>query len=822
MKDNKQKGLTSLFITIVVMVFLGFLAFNVLQGGKHSNVTKVTHTAEETTITSAESSVSGESTSNGESTKASENSSADKSKANNESSQSGESSQAESGKESESVDEKKDENGKSSKFGMGKIKLGLDLAGGVSITYQTVQQNPSDEDMADTIYKLQQRVQNYSTEAEVYREGGNRINIDIPGVSDANAILDELGKPGSLLFVDPQGQTVLTGDQVATAKAGIIDNNGKSEYVVSLTFTDEGSKAFAEATAKLIGQRIAIIYDNVVYSNPTVQTAITGGNAQITGMTSYDEAKNLASTIRIGSLSLELEELRSNVVGAKLGQTAISTSMKAAVVGFVVLAAFMIGVFLLPGAASVIALALYIILEILLLSAFEITLTLPGIAGIILSIGMAVDANVIIFTRIKEEIALGKSVYESINSGFKKALSAIIDGNVTTLIAAAVLYIRGSGTVKGFAQTLALGIILSMFTALFVTKFILKAFYNVGLDDVKFYGKKPDRESINFVGMRKITLSVAAVVLIIGVIFAGVNKSQIGGFFNYGLDFKGGTSTNVTFNKDYSLEEISKEIVPVVESVTGEAGTQTQKVQGTNQVIIKTRSLSLDEREKLNKALADKFGVDAEKITAESISGAVSSEMKKDAVVATVLATILMLIYIWIRFRDFSFAAGSILALLHDVFIVISCYAIFRWSVGSTFIACILTILGYSINATIVIFDRIRENKTILPKSTAKEELINKSVTETLTRSIYSSLTTFITIFILFLMGVPSIREFALPIMVGIVAGTYSSVFLSSVFWYLLSNKFDKKIEEKKAENAKKKKKTKKVEINKDSNGAVV
>ena len=822
MKDNKQKGLTSLFITIVVMVFLGFLAFNVLQGGKHSNVTKVTHTAEETTITSAESSVSGESTSNGESTKASENSSADKSKANNESSQSGESSQAEPGKESESADEKKDENGKSSKFGMGKIKLGLDLAGGVSITYQTVQQNPSDEDMADTIYKLQQRVQNYSTEAEVYREGGNRINIDIPGVSDANAILDELGKPGSLLFVDPQGQTVLTGDQVATAKAGIIDNNGKSEYVVSLTFTDEGSKAFAEATAKLIGQRIAIIYDNVVYSNPTVQTAITGGNAQITGMTSYDEAKNLASTIRIGSLSLELEELRSNVVGAKLGQTAISTSMKAAVVGFVVLAAFMIGVFLLPGAASVIALALYIILEILLLSAFEITLTLPGIAGIILSIGMAVDANVIIFTRIKEEIALGKSVYESINSGFKKALSAIIDGNVTTLIAAAVLYVRGSGTVKGFAQTLALGIILSMFTALFVTKFILKAFYNVGLDDVKFYGKKPDRESINFVGMRKITLSVAAVVLIIGVIFAGVNKSQIGGFFNYGLDFKGGTSTNVTFNKDYSLEEISKEIVPVVESVTGEAGTQTQKVQGTNQVIIKTRSLSLDEREKLNKALADKFGVDAEKITAESISGAVSSEMKKDAVVATVLATILMLIYIWIRFRDFSFAAGSILALLHDVFIVISCYAIFRWSVGSTFIACILTILGYSINATIVIFDRIRENKAILSKSTAKEELINKSVTETLTRSIYSSLTTFITIFILFLMGVPSIREFALPIMVGIVAGTYSSVFLSSVFWYLLSNKFDKKIEEKKAENAKKKKKTKKVEINKDSNGAVV
>ena len=796
MKDNKQKGLASLFITFVVLVFLGFFAYNVLTGGNSKSADSLAQSTE----TSVDASASSE---------AIESSSVDES--------SGETSVD----ESTISDETAEESGKTSKISTGKIKLGLDLAGGVSITYQTVNPNPSDEDMADTIYKLQQRVQNYSTEAEVYREGNNRINIDIPGVSDANAILDELGKPGSLIFVDPQGNTVLTGDQVATAKAGIIDNNGNSEYVVSLTFTEEGSKAFADATSRLIGQRIAIIYDNIIYSNPTVQTAITGGTAQITGMTSYDEAKNLASTIRIGSLSLELEELRSNVVGAKLGQEAISTSMKAAIAGFVVLAIFMIAIFLLPGVASVIALALYVILEILLLSAFEITLTLPGIAGIILSIGMAVDANVIIFTRIKEEIGLGKSVYESINTGFKKALSAIIDGNVTTLIAAAVLYLRGSGTVKGFAQTLALGIMLSMFTALFVTRFVLKSFYNVGLDNEKLYGKKLARKPYDFVGMKKFTLAIAGVVIAIGIIFIGVNKVKTDNFFNYGLDFKGGTSTNVTFDKDYSLDEISKEIVPVVESITGEAGTQTQKVQGTNEVIIKTRSLNLEEREKLNAALVEKFGVDAEKITAESISGAVSAEMKSDAVIATVLATILMLIYIWVRFRDFRFAAGSVLALIHDVFVVITFYAVLRWSVGSTFIACILTILGYSINATIVIFDRIRENKVLLPRAT-KEEIINTSVTETLTRSIYSSLTTFIMIFILFLMGVSSIREFALPIMVGIVAGTYSSVFLSSIFWYMLSNKFDKKIEEKKAENAKKNKKTKKVETKKDSNGAVV
>jgi len=784
MKDNKQKGLASLFITVVVLVFFGFLAYNVLSAGKGNTGAVATS---ETTISNESGKVTGD----------------------------------------EATDsDVADETGKTSKFSTGKIKLGLDLAGGVSITYQTVEPNPSDEDMADTIYKLQQRVQNYSTEAEVYREGGNRINIDIPGVSDANAILDELGKPGSLIFVDPQGNTVLTGDQVATAKAGIIDNNGNSEYVVSLTFTDEGSKAFAEATARLIGQRIAIIYDNVIYSNPTVQTAITGGTAQITGMTSYDEAKNLASTIRIGSLSLELEELRSNVVGAKLGQEAISTSMKAAAVGFVILAVFMVAVFLLPGFASVLALSLYVILEILLLSAFEITLTLPGIAGIILSIGMAVDANVIIFTRIKEEIGLGKSVNEAINLGFKKALSAIVDGNVTTLIAAAVLYLRGSGTVKGFAQTLALGIILSMFTALFVTRFIMKAFYNIGLDNPKLYGKKLAAKPINFVGMKNITIAVSVVVILAGIVGAGVNKAKYGDLFNYGIDFRGGTSTNVTFNEDYSLDRISKEVVPVVESVTGEAGTQTQKVEGSNEVIIKTRTLSVDEREKLNSALAQKFGVDAEKITAESISGAVSSEMKKDAVVATVIATILMLLYIWFRFKDFRFATSSVLALVHDVLVVIAFYALLRWSVGSTFIACILTIVGYSINATIVIFDRIRENKALLPKAT-KEEIINTSVTETLTRSIYSSLTTFIMIFVLFIMGVSSIREFALPIMVGIVAGTYSSVFLSSIFWYIFSNRFDKKIEQKKeeqkAEKAKnKKKKDKKVEINKDSNGAVV
>lgn len=670
-----------------------------------------------------------------------------------------------------------------------KIKLGLDLAGGVSITYKAKEANPSDTDMDDTVYKLQQRVEGYSTEAEVYREGNDRINIDIPGVSDANKILEELGKPGSLVFIDYEsGQQVITGDQVKGAEAVTSKENSKTVYYVKLTLTDEGAKAFAEATTRLVGKNIAIIYDNTVVSNPVVQVPITNGEATITGMETAEKAEQLASTIRIGSLKTELVELRSNVVGAKLGQEAISTSLKAAAIGFAILIVFMLIVYAVPGLASVLGLTLYVELVVCLLAAFKLTLTLPGIAGIVLSIGMAVDANVIIFTRIKEEIGGGKSVDAAIKAGFSKALSAIIDGNITTIIAAIVLFALGSGTVKGFATTLGLGIVVSMFTALFITRTALNSFYVLGAKNAKLYGSKKDGKVIDFLSKRYLFMGASVLVIIAGIVSVGMNEMKTGSKFNYGIDFKGGTSTNVTFNENLSLEDISARVVPVVETVTHEAGTQTQKVEGTNEVIIKTRELSLEERDALNNALVQSFGVDAEKITAENISAAVSTEMKKDAIWATVWATLLMLIYIFIRFKKLSFALGSVLALIHDVLILVTCYAIARWSVGSTFIACILTIVGYSINATIVIFDRMRENLGNMKKNTTKEEIVNLSITQTLSRSINASLTTFIMVLVLYIMGVSSIREFALPIMVGIVVGTYSSVCLAASIWYM----FDK------------------------------
>lgn len=677
------------------------------------------------------------------------------------------------------------------------IKQGLDLAGGVSITYQVVgEEEPSAEDMADTIYKLQQRVTGYSTESLVYQEGTNRINIEIPGVSDANAILEELGKPGSLNFVDVDGNVVLSGTDIADAQPKTIqDSMGNNQAVVALTMTEEGTKKFADATAAAVVNHdmIMIVYDDTVISAPTVQAAITDGNAIIEGMASYEEASQLASTIRIGGLKLELEELRSNVVGAQLGETAIETSLLAAVIGLILIAILMMIVYRVPGVASVIALLVYVIAVVLLLNGFDITLTLPGIAGIILSIGMAVDANVIIFARIREEIATGKTVSSAISIGFKKAYSAIIDGNVTTLIAALVLGVMGTGTIKGFAQTLGLGIVVSMFTALFVTKFIMNAFYALGIRDEKFYGTVKDKKQINFLSKKGVFFGISAALILAGFVFMGVNKAGTGDILNYSLEFKGGTSTNVTFNEDLTLEEIDSKVVPVVSEVIDGGAIQTQKVQGTNEVIIKTKTLEVEQREALNQAMADNFGVDTEKITAETISSTISGEMKSSSIIAVVVATICMLIYIWFRFKDIRFGASSVLALVHDVLVVLAFYAAAKVSVGSTFIACMLTIVGYSINATIVIFDRIREN---LGEAGRKEELqttVNKSINQTLSRSIFTSLTTFIMVAALYVLGVTSIREFALPIMVGIVCGAYSSVCLAGSMWYVFRTKFVKK-----------------------------
>lgn len=720
------------------------------------------------------------------------------------------------------------------------IKTGLDLSGGVSITYQA-KGNPSAEDMKDTKYKLQQRVEQYSEESQVYLEGDDRISIEIPGETDANTILEELGTPGSLYFIAQtdadgnenysltgtgrtgyslnkdieelieNGSVVMSGDDVADAQgvATQQQTTGAAEYVVTMNLTDEGTEKFAEATKKAAenGESIGIYYDGDFVSVPNVLNEITDGNAQITGMESIEEAQNLASTIRIGALSVELEELSSEVVGAQLGQEAITTSLIAGAVGLALVIIFMIVVYRIPGLVAGISLIIYTGLMLVMLNAFDLTLTLPGIAGIVLSIGMAVDANVIIYARIREEIAVGRSVRNSIKIGFQKALSAILDGNITTLIAAAVLGLMGTGSVRGFAMTLALGIVLSMFTALVVSRLIVNALFAIGVRDEKFYGRQKERKTFDFVGRKKIFFTISIILILVGPVAMGICHVKDGKALNYSLEFMGGTSTTVPFNEEMTLDDLDNKVNPVVQKVTGDANIQMQKVVGSNDVKIKTRELSVAEREELNQLMTDEFGVDASKITAQNISSTISGEMRRDAAAAVIIATACMLIYIWFRFKDIRFASSAVLALVHDVLVVLAFYAVSRISVGNTFIACMLTIVGYSINATIVIFDRIRENLRVSKKEDLAE-VVNRSITQTLTRSIYTSLTTFITIFVLFVMGVSAIREFALPIMTGIVCGAYSSVCITGPLWYVMRTKIGAK--DKKAGTSVKAKKVKK------------
>lgn len=707
------------------------------------------------------------------------------------------------------------------------IITGLDLSGGVSITYEADQDLPSNEDMNDTVYKLQQRVMSYSEEAKVYKEGVNRITVEIPGVSDANRILEELGTPGTLYFIrqtDDEGNEcysydyttgdyqlnytidelkekgciVLEGSSVVNAQGCVQqDNNGStSKYVTELEFDAEGTKAFAEATERAYNnnETIAIYYDGEFASVPSVNSVITAGKAVIEGAKSIEDAKALATTLRIGSLTLTLHEISSNVVGATLGSNAIRTSLIAGGIGLALVIIFMIIVYALPGLVAGLALLIYTGLELVMLNAFDLTLTLPGIAGIILSIGMAVDANVIIYARIREEIASGKSVRNAITSGFKKAFSAIFDGNITTLIAAAVLGVLGTGSVQGFAMTLALGIVLSMFTALVISRVIINAFYAVGLRDEKLYGKAKEIKVIDFVGKKKIFFTVSLILAIaVPIVAMGIGKATTDKSLNFSLEFMGGTSTTVEFNEDMSMQQLEAEVNPKVEAITGDADVTCVKVVNSNNVTIKTRTLTVQEREQMDEMLINDFGVDKAGISTQSISATVSNEMRRDAVVAVIVATIFMLLYIWFRFKDIRFASSAVLALLHDVCVVLGFYAVSRVSVGTTFIACMLTIVGYSINATIVIFDRIREN---LGGGATKKDLanvVNTSITQTLTRSIYTSLTTFVMVCVLWILGVSSIREFALPIMVGIICGAYSSVCVTGPLWYVIKTKAGKK-----------------------------
>lgn len=676
------------------------------------------------------------------------------------------------------------------------IILGLDLKGGVSITYEAVGDYTA-EDMKDTLNKLKLRAEEFSSESDVYMEGDNRITVDIPGQSDADAVLEKLGKPGSLSFVTDYGQdsekTWIEGSQVVDAQPQVTtdQSTGQKQYVVSFELNSEAAQTFAEVTSDNIGKIIYIIYDGEIVSSPRVTNAITGGSGEIIGMSSYEEAEQLASMIRIGSLKVELQDITHKVVGARLGSNAVSTSLFAGILGVIVIIIFMAVINRMPGVAAGLALIFYVEATLICLNGFDLTLTLSGIAGVILSIGMAVDANIIINTRIKEEIASGKSIESAIDIGFKKASSAVIDGNVTTFIAAIVLMILTSGTIKGFAQTLAIGTVLSIFTALVVSRFFVKTMYNMGLDKQSMYGVQKERKPFHIIEKRVISFAVIAVIIVVAVVGLFANKSgNINGrnkTLNYSIEFEGGINITANFDKKYTTDEFNDTILPVIQEISGDAEAIANEVVGSNEFSVKVKQVDPSVINEIKDKLTSDYGVTD--FDYSEVGSTLSSEMRKNAIISVVVALIFMLLYIFVRFRDMRYAASAVITLICDIAIVFAFYVISYTSVGNTFIACMLTLVGYSINATIVIFDRVREHRKTDKEQTDILELGNRSITQTLSRTIYTSFTSFITIFFLYILGVSSLKEFAGPLMVGIIGGMFTNIFIPCSLWYMMMKK---------------------------------
>lgn len=716
------------------------------------------------------------------------------------------------------------------KFQPQHIKRGLDLSGGVSITYEVVNKDElTDSKMADTVAKFQKRAEAFSTESSVYKEGQYRINIDIPGANDAQQVLDKLGSAGKISFIYAQGKSgttnvvstgtnyilarsldeiiaagdlVLDGSSVSNAYADLSENSqGVSQNVVCLEFDANGTNAFRDATTWCCSQSgyanmIAIVYDGEIVSCPSVNSVIDSGKAQIEGSMSFDEASDLSTIIRIGALPIEVTPIRSNIVGATLGSRALDTSILAGLIGFALVCIFMIVIYRLPGVAASLSLIMYIGITLALLIIFEVTLTLPGIAGIILSVGMAVDANVIIFTRIREELATGKTVRSAMKLGYHKATAAIVDGNITTLIAAVVLYLFGSGVIKGFAITLGIGIVVSMFSGLLLTRWIMNCFYGLGAENPKLYGTETHKKNLKVVQNWKKYVAISGTIFVLCIVMLFVNRAKNGDALNYGLDFVGGSSVQVNF--DGSVPEKS-EVEMLVKSSIGETSSISE-VRGENALIIKTKAF-LDDNDKLQTlkdALRNKYNVSEQSIETETISGTISGEMKRDAIVAVIIATVCMLLYIWIRFKNIAFASSAVIALVHDVIAVFTLYVVFRITVDTSFIACMLTLVGYSINATIVIFDRIRENMKAVSRKDDLADVVNKSISETFTRSINTTITTLLTVVVLIILGVDSIRIFAIPLAAGLLCGTYSSVCITGTLWYAFKKMALKKATQKK------------------------
>ncbi|MCR5182105.1 MAG: protein translocase subunit SecD [Clostridia bacterium] len=682
------------------------------------------------------------------------------------------------------------------------LKYGLDINGGVYVVMeaQTDEMNLSPAELRELMEQTRAVIDNRVNElgvaeSSVTIEGTNRLRVEMPGVSDADEAIEAIGTTAKLYFMLSDGTVVLDGSYVNDAQ---VDTDG-SYYKILLEFDSEGASLFEEATRKaynnepevtvegMNSDEIAIVLDGTVLTHPQVRTVISGGKCEITGRFTQERATTLAALIRGGALPVELKEIQSSVQSATIGANALDKSIVAGGIGLIIIFALMILMYGLLGVIADIALMLYVAMFIWAMVGFNVVLTLPGIAALILSIGMAVDANVIIFSRIKEEICEGKSIRVAVDSGFKEALVTVLDAQITTLIAAIVLYEVGTTTVKGFALTLMIGIVFSIFTAVIISQLFLS--FVAGTERFcknKYFGVNEDgtpkqfiNKKFNFIRNRKIFYIASCAIIIVGLVC-----SMIFGM-NYGIDFTGGTTIQVEMGEQVKISDVedaikSFDLDPSI-IYTGEGNTQIQ---------IKTiKALENAERTEVFGALQEKFGLEDNALVAsEQFGPSVGDELKANAIKAVLIAAVGMLIYIILRFKSWKYGLSAVVGVAHDVLMVLAFYAIFRYTVNNPFIAAILTLVGYSINDTIVIFDRIRYNKKIYAKNN-NETNIDLSLNQTLNRTIMTSVTTLVVMVPLLFMVGGSIAQFIVPLMVGVIVGCYSSIFVCAPLYYDLNKK---------------------------------
>ena len=683
----------------------------------------------------------------------------------------------------------------------GKINLGLDLQGGMHLVLKVDIDKLPDEAKKDATDRaleiIRNRIDQFGVlEPVIQKQGTDRIIVQLPGVTDRERAIDIIGKTAHLEFVlvsddqeilkkaldgeetpgfvlKPVGKesllleekSSLTGDKLVDASVEFSQQQFGQPYV-SLTFDSEGANAFSELTGANVERRLAIVLDGVVQSAPVIRERIPSGRAQITGSFSVEEANDLAIVLRAGALPAPTKIIEERTVGPTLGKDSIRNGLRAIVIGGIAVVAFMALYYLLTGLIADFALCLNLVFISGTLAYFDATLTLPGIAGLLLTIGMAVDANVLIFERIREERNLGKHIQSAISSGYQKAFLTILDSNITTLITALILFQFGTGPIRGFATTLSIGILSSMFTALIVTRLVLDILTKV-MGMTKFpmlrLIKKPN---INFIGVRKIAYIVSAVVIIGGMV-AFVGKGEQ----NFGIDFTGGTLQQFRFRDPLSLDMARDSLREI------DLGDSPIQQFGQNrEVIIRTFEDTSD-------AVITKFREvfkdnPFEVLRIEKVGPAIGKDLKEKALWALFFAMIGICVYISFRF-EFRFAIAAIAALLHDVLVSLGAIAISGREISLPIIAALLTIIGYSINDTIVVFDRIREGRRLLKKADFPT-VINTSINQTLSRTILTSTTTLIVVLALCFLGGEVINDFAFVLMIGVIVGTYSSVFIAS------------------------------------------